>query len=279
MKDLRFLKKRIVYHLTVDDFILVLDLDGTLIKTGEKLNHDLAVLLKKYISESRVLIATARHPLGVEFVLKDYFEFVPTISLNGAALHLSSWLKFDKLTYFPRKTVIMINKELSSFNIVTTYYGTDFWAVSDFSSDVEREAKVTGITPVPWRNEFMDSCIKILLIDDEKKIKKVRKHLRNKLFNLVQVSTSHNTYLELSPPLVRKCMFLPDFLKEFSHQENQDLKVIFIGDSENDIHCAEVANEAWTFPSSPKRLKNLSSGILNFPNGEGVKEFLLSLQK
>ncbi|MFX0126292.1 MAG: HAD hydrolase family protein, partial [Candidatus Hodarchaeota archaeon] len=98
-------------------------------------------------------------------------------------------------------------------------------------------------------------------------------------FNLVQVSTSHNTYLELSPPLVRKCMFLPDFLKEFFHQEYQNLKVIFIGDSENDIHCAEVANESWTFPSSPKRLKELSSGVLNFPNGEGVKEFLLRFQK
>jgi len=268
-----------VYHLVIDvNFILVLDLDGTLIKTGEKLNHDLAVLLKDYINESRILIATARHPLGVKFVLKDYFEFVPTISLNGAALHLTSWQKFDKIRYFPYETVAKIKKELSSFNIITTFYGIDFWAVSDFSTGVEREAKVTGITPVPWRNEFLNGCIKILLIDDEFKIKKVRKHLSNELSNLVQVSISHDTYLEISPPLVKKCMFLPDFLKEF-HQEIKDLKVIFIGDSENDIHCAKVANESWTFPSSPRRLIDLSSGVLNFPNGEGVKEFLLRLQK
>ncbi|UCG01358.1 MAG: HAD-IIB family hydrolase [Candidatus Heimdallarchaeota archaeon] len=269
-----------MYHLVIDDeFILVLDMDGTLIKTGEKLNQDLAVLLKDYVNEDRILIATARHPLGVKFVLKDYFEFVPTISLNGAALHLTCWQKFDKIKYFPNETVAIINKELSSFNVITTYYGTDFWAVSDFSPGVEREAKVTGITPVPWRNEFLNGCIKILLIDDEFKIKTVRKHLSRKLSNQVQLSTSHDTYLEISPPLVKKCMFLPDFLKEFFNQEIKDLKVIFIGDSENDIHCAEVANESWTFPSSPRRLKDLSLGVLNFPNGEGVKEFLLRLQK
>ena len=269
-----------MYHLVIEgDFILVLDMDGTLIKTGEKLDHDLAALLKDYINDSRILIATARHPLGVKFVLKDYFEFVPTLSLNGAALHLTSWQKFDKIVNFPLETVVKINEEISSFNIITTYYGTDFWAVSDFSPGVEREAEVTGITPVPWRDEFLNGCIKILLIEDEFKIKKVRKHLNKKLSNLVQMSSSHDTYLEISPPLVKKCMFLPDFLKEFFQQKIQDLKVIFIGDSENDIHCAEVANESWTFLSSPKRLINLSSGVLNFPNGEGVKEFLLRLRK
>ncbi|MFX0182104.1 MAG: HAD-IIB family hydrolase [Candidatus Hodarchaeota archaeon] len=271
--------KRIVYLLVTDNFILVLDMDGTLIKTGKKLDNDLAILLKEYVNEFRVLIATARHPLGVKFVLKDYFEFVPTISLNGAALHLTSWSIFDKIVYFPRKTVVKIKKELSSFNVISTYYGTDFWAVSDFSRGVEREAKVTGITPVPWKNGFMDGCIKILLIDDKSKIKKVREHITRKLPNLIQVSTSHDTYLEISPPLVKKCMFLPNFLKEFFPQEIQALKVIFIGDSENDIHCAEVANESWTFSSSPKRLKDLSSGILNNPNGKGVKEFLKRLNK
>ena len=263
-----------MYLLGSDDFILVLDLDGTLIKTGEKLNSDLANLLHEYIDQFRVLIATARHPSGVKFVLKDHFKFVPTISLNGAALHLESWSKYDKAIFFPHKTVKMINKELSTFNIVTTYYGTDFWAVSDFSEGVEREANVTGITPVPWENKYTDSCIKILLIDEKIKIKRVRKHISIKFSNLIQVSTSHETYLEISPPFVKKCLFLSDFLAYF-HQNSQHPHVVFIGDSENDIHCAEVSDESWTFSSSPKRLKDLSSGILNYPNGKGVKEFLL----
>ncbi|MHA2245622.1 MAG: HAD-IIB family hydrolase [Candidatus Hodarchaeales archaeon] len=264
--------------MVTDNFILALDMDGTLIKTGERLNNDLMILLKKYINENRVLIATARHPLGVKFVLKDYFEFVPTISLNGAALHLTSWVKFDRIIKFPRETIDKINEEVSSFNIIATYYGTDFWTVSDFSVAVEREAKVTGITPVPWKNEFADRCIKILLIDEKSKIKKFREHISRKLSNLIQISTSHDTYLEISPPFVKKCLFLPDFLNEFFNQDSQHLKVIFIGDSENDIHCAEVANESWTFSSSPKRLKDISSGILDHANGEGVKKFLQQLK-
>lgn len=253
-------------------------MDGTLIKTGERPNNDLMILLEEYIKEFRVLIATARHPLGVEFVLKDYFKFVPTISLNGAALHLTTWAKFDRVIHFPCETVNKINEELPSFNIIATYYGTNFWAVSDFSAGVEREAKVTSITPVPWKNEFLDRCIKILLIDEKFKIKRFREHINRKLSNLIQISTSHDTYLEISPPFVKKCLFLPDFLNEFFYQEFQHLKVIFIGDSENDIHCAEVANESWTFSSSPKRLKDLSSGILDHSNGKGVKEFLLLLK-
>ncbi|MFX0016264.1 MAG: HAD-IIB family hydrolase [Promethearchaeota archaeon] len=262
-----------------DNFVLVMDMDGTLIKTGEQLNDELAILLKPYIDEFRLIIATARHPLGVKFVLQEFFNFVPTISLNGAALHLTSWTKFDKVIFFPSKVVSEIKEELSSFNVVTTYYGTDFWAVSDYSPGVDREARVTGMTPVLWEEKFLDGCIKILVIDERNKIKKVQEYVSRNLSNHVQVNTSHETYLEISPYSVKKCLFLPDLLKELFYRNYRTIKVIFIGDSENDIHCAEVANEAWTFSTSPKRLKDLSSGILDHANGKGVKKFLIRLNK
>ncbi len=86
-----------------ENTLFIFDLDGTLIKTGEKFDRKLAKIIKILIEKSGVLIATARHPRGVQYVFKPFFDFIPTISLNGAGLHLKSWSSFDKTFFFSRK--------------------------------------------------------------------------------------------------------------------------------------------------------------------------------
>lgn len=259
--------------------ILVLDLDGTIIKTGEPLDEELAYFLKKYVGRRSILITTARHPLGVKFVLEDKLGFVPTISLNGAGLHLTSWSKFDRVIYFHRETVDKINTKLLDYDLTIAYYGKGFWAVSNMSHYVEKESIVTGMTPSPWKDYYARECIKILVMCDPSILKMVRERINKTLSNQVQLSTSHETYLEISPPSVSKDTFIPNFLELSYHENKEQPYIIFIGDSENDLSCAKFADEAWTFPSSSMKLKDVCTGILTHDNGLGLKEFLCNLNK
>lgn len=257
--------------------ILLLDLDGTIIEAGEPLDNELVGFLQKYLDESRILITTARHPLGVKFVLEDSLGFIPTISLNGAALHLTSWSKFDRVVYFPRETVEKINAELSGSEITITYYGKDFWAVSNMSHYVKRESIVTGMSPSLWKDIYAQQCIKILIMCESSMIDLVRARINKRLLNHVQLTTSHKTYLEISPPSVGKSKFVPNFLENFFHNSKKPAYMLFVGDSENDISCAKFADESWAFPSSPMKLKEVCTGILPHNNGLGLKELLRNL--
>jgi HAD superfamily hydrolase (TIGR01484 family) len=258
------------------DVILVLDLDGTIIRTGEPLDTELANILQEYRQKSRLIIVTARHPMGVEFVLGNCLGFVPTISLNGGGLHLHSWDKFDRVIYFPSQTVKKIREELSPYDVTISYYGKDFWAVSKITPEIQRESIVTGMVPSIWKEYYDDRCIKISIICSLPLVRFVR-FLLKKNDELLKLSMSHPTYLELSPPSVSKCMFLPVIFKRFFQNNKRPLEVFFVGDSENDIDCAKVASKSWTFPSAPPELKQVCTGILPYDDGLGLKELLKNL--
>ena len=109
--------------------LLILDLDGTIIETGKPLDSQLAYQLKKFLKKSHILITTARHPKGVSFVLEEKIGFIPTISLNGAAIHLTSWLKFDRVVYFNEEIINGIIKALSCYEVTLSFYGKSFWDI------------------------------------------------------------------------------------------------------------------------------------------------------
>lgn len=259
-----------------ENTIFVFDLDGTLIETGEKLNKSLTKILTKLVHQSRVLIATARHPLGVQYVFEPNFDFIPTISLNGAGLHLKNWCTFDKSISFPEKTVLRLYEKFSENNITATFYGKEFWAVNKITSSIEREANVTGMIPLLWENHYAESILKILAIDDVEKIRGIRSQISLEFPGMIQMSSSFDKYLEISPSGVFKCLFLPEFINSYLMKERKKEKpnILFFGDSENDIQCAKVADATWTFESSPEELKALSKGILQDKSYEGVRKFL-----
>ncbi len=177
--------------------------------------------------------------------------------------------------FFQEKTLIKLSEKFLENNITVTFYGKEFWATTKFSENVKREASVTGMTPVQWIKKFSKGILKILAIDEIHKIRMIRSQINLEIPNDVQMSNTFDNYLEISPPRVHKCVFLPEFLKLYLSKKTnkKDLNILFFGDSENDILCAEIANATWTFKSSPENLKALSKGILSDENGEGVKKF------
>jgi HAD superfamily hydrolase (TIGR01484 family) len=257
--------------------LLVADLDGTIIRSGEPIDEELASILKKYREESRLLIATGRHPLAVKFVLQTALGFVPTISLNGGGLNLYSWSRFDRVIYFPSDTVKAVSRELSGFDVTISYYGEEFWAVSKLSPYVERESIVTGMIPSTWRDQYLSRCVKILVMCEPSMIKIIRAHIKRQLSDLIQISESLKAYLEISPPSVNKVTLIFHFLKKIIAEKKLTPYIVFVGDSENDIDCAKFANESWTFPSSSRKLKEVCTGILDYDNGLGVKNLLRDL--
>ena len=245
----------------------MLDLDGTMIKTGEPLDGELAKYLKNFQEKSNVLITTGRHPLGVKFAIGSALGFVPTISLNGGGLHLTSWSKFDEVIYFPKEIITQFRTGVTNYDLTITYYGRDFWAVSDISQYIKKESAVTGMKPINWNEQFAGSCIKIMIMARPAIIKRVRGEINKKFSNRLNLSASRHTYLEISPANVDKVTFMDIYLKHLSNTSDNKIHTIFVGDSENDLSCAKFADESWTFPSAPEELKDVSTGILADNNG------------
>jgi len=255
--------------------ILLLDIDGTMIITGKPLAPDLASLLMPLQNAKRLCITTARHPQGVQFVLAPLLGFVPTISLNGGAIHLSSWSTFDHAIYFSDQSIANLIEEISSHDLTISCYGTDFWAVSKMSSFVQEEAYVTGMTPMMLSSSHLLRCIKVTLMADHGLLVEIKSHIALNISS-IDANFSHASFLELSPAYSSKASMLKYLLSAFPLDSNSPY-IFFVGDSQNDLEWAQLANEAWTFPSSPNELKQICRGVLPFNDGPGLRQFLVNI--
>ncbi len=258
------------------NILLVLDLDGTIIFPGDSITSNLVKYLKYYNDNNLLLIATARHPIGVRFVFNKYFDFIPTLSLNGGGLHLNNWDIFDRSVFFDFTVIRNLKRLIKQYNDVTmSFYGKKFWYVNKITKRIVRESKITGMQPIINTNYGGDGCIKLLLTGDDETLKDIQNIIRKDYYELVSCNKSNLNYLELSPSNVNKTLFIDVFIEYFAY-ERKDYNIVFVGDSENDIEMAKYSDEAWTYSYAPNNLKKHCK-ILTLENGEGLHLLLTQL--
>lgn len=261
--------------------LLISDLDGTLLLPGQHLDHDLALELRKFAKRDKLVVVTARHPRGVAHVLDRSVGFVPTVSLNGAGLHRHSWQTFDASQPFEPSTarliMSLVQAEMQRVEeVVATVYGAELWATTATNSFLRKEAQATGMTPEPLQSKHLDECYKILLIGPQPAMRLLRRRLSAALADMASVLTSNPTHIEVNRATVSKGQMLREFLQ--SLDPRAETPTIFLGDGENDVGCAQMCQQAWTFESAPAALREVCDGILNGSNGVGVLSFLRSLR-
>lgn len=281
------IKTTILFSGTVNDknvnlkseLLLLLDLDGTIIFPGEEVDPELLDQLRIFNDSSSLLITTARHPKGVQFVFNNLIGFIPTISLNGGALHLSTWNKYDSLVYIERKVVDELTSIFGYYpNVICNYYTEESWYATKINAMVMNESRVTGITPKLYCESLDGQCVKILLMGSADDINNVKDMVTLKFGEKVSCYRSNEKYLEINSAATNKAFFVKDYLAKVRHVERNSVSILFVGDSENDIECAKYADYSWTYYSSPGELKKYCS-ILTEDNGNGLKSLLTKLRR
>lgn len=250
----------------------MLDLDGTLIQRGQIVSQEVAEILTELSRQRRVLINSARHPAGIKHALDRFFCFIPTISLNGAGLHLSSWSEFSEFITFDTVVLQKLYEKLSQAETVTSYYGRDFWAVSCFNDYVSEESRVTGMTPKMWNPNRMADVMKVCLMGDDSVVRHLLQEIKNDRLN-INMMQSNPGYVEITPESVTKASYIERFLVS-EGLSRTSVKIVFLGDSDNDIPCAEYSNEAYTFAGASTALLQVCTGKLPERSCRVVAEFL-----
>lgn len=262
----------------IENKLLLLDIDGTIIFPLKELDPELARYLKLYNDSNSLLITTARPPQGVKHVFNKYFEFIPTISLNGGGLHLISWDQFDEVININDNYANKIfNLAKSYIDVVVSCYTPDGWFVSNINDEIRHEAKAVGFQPSLFEKNIIKDCIKILLIGNVNSLIKIQKELILSSSNSVVSYFSNNNYLEITSSKTNKAFFVSNYLNKIYKLKREQIKILFVGDSESDVECAKIADNAWTYSYAPESLKSYCS-LIEVENGEGLKLLLKQIR-
>lgn len=249
------------------NFVLMIDLDGTLIR-GDKgnLSKSVSRVLSPIANAGRLVINSGRHPFGVQYALGAELPFVPTIALNGAALYMDNWLEPKESFSFSTHTVDSIISAPATQDVTLSIYTADEWWVTRLDSYVCNEARMTGMTPRRLYDAHLPkNVLKMTAMGEEDLLKDLSKYLMQ--CGLATSVRSNRCYREITPPGRNKTNLIPALLKSLGFTRDT-VDIHFLGDSYNDIECADYSDAAYTFSSAPNELSNFAKRIFEVRTDE-----------
>ncbi|MDD3926878.1 MAG: HAD-IIB family hydrolase [bacterium] len=257
----------------MEDSLLMVDLDGTLIRGKQSvLPEAIAVLLSPIAAERRLVINSARHPRGVQNALSGALPFVPTIALNGAALCEENWAMPSQIRVFDQTVVDDVIDISTRHDLALSIYTAEGWWVTRLDATVEHEAMVTGMTPEVLTVMHPSNVLKMTAMGHKKSLDTFELALSPASINCTR---SNMCYSEISPADTNKASFIPVLLKYLGFARNQ-VKIHYLGDSHNDIECAAYSDYAYTFNAAPAALRRIARRV--FPV-ETDYELVLALRE
>jgi len=241
-------------------FLLMADLDGTLIRQGQKtISAGVASVLEPLAAARRLVINSARHPRGVSYALGGRLPFVPTIALNGAALCENRWTQLARVRSLDGRAVEAALSVASAHDVALSIYTADDWWVTRFDEYVQHEASVTGMTPRAFKTPFSESVLKMTAMGLDEYLSKIQVELTVCGAGL-RAARSNPRYCEISPAGTSKTSFVPLLLDDLG-LTREGVELHYIGDSQNDIECAAYADYAYTFDSAPPEMRELAHDV------------------
>ena len=258
---------------------MIVDLDGTLIKTGEKKLHpDVINILTKLNKKKQLILNTARHPIATKFVLDSQITFVPTIALNGAALYVTNWEKPETFISIPKTEVDSAIDLALKANVTLSIYTLSNWYVTRIDDYVNHEAFITEMTPQLLDKSVIsgDPCLKLTALAEHSKLELYANAL-SKNTNL-SFFKSNNNYIEICSSGVDKSTLIPKYFMR-TKRIRDDFEISYFGDSYNDIPAAEYSDKSYSFSYSPTKLRKISQTIFDFEEFQNIPNILYNITK
>ncbi len=237
-------------------FLFMVDLDGTLVRKDQTtLPDSVCEILAPVAKARRLIINSARHPLGVKYALGSALPFVPTIALNGAALYMEDWENPSECHPFPTPVVDSVIRASHAHNVALSIYTATTWWVTRFDAAVRHEGHVTGMFPEKLTVPPPSKVLKMTAMGPETCLDELLKNLTES--GLVSSARSNHGYCEINPLGRSKINLIPALLQNLGFSRDT-VDLHFIGDSHNDIECAAFSDSAYTFSSAPSTLRKLA---------------------
>lgn len=260
---------------THDIRLIIVDLDGTLLKDDHTMSDKNRDTLRKAIEQGvEVVLATGKTRASAEEIIKELNLKTPGVYVQGTMVYNSDgtirWQqKID--SYTARRA---INYAESNGFQALIYSGNRLiarrneGAIADLAKYHEPEPQGVG----PLVNIIEDTVINkiILLGGSESKIKALRWQLNQQIGTQVAFThTAINSHLEILPKGISKGIGVQKVLKELNVEAQH---VMAIGDAENDRDMLKLVGLGVAVGNATEALKEVADEIVKSNEEDGVAE-------
>lgn len=241
-----------------EKYILISDLDGTLINSKQEVSRENREAVKYFIDNGGVFsIATGRNTQNIRPYIKGLEINGPCILYNGSAVYDFGREKFFNTEYLENKLVIdYIEYCMDRFNGMVVeiftpdkmYIVTPEENVDPFVLRENQEFELADIKEV-----FKKNWIKVMLSDSHQNLLEAEKTL--KAYGLEeQVGSvfSHEYYFEILKKDISKGAALK-YIRQM--EEYKDRSIVAVGDFDNDIEMIKGADVGIAVDNARENLK------------------------
>lgn len=262
--------------------LIAVDLDGTLMAPDNSVSPENVEAIEHAIRRgATVTIFTGRPYVAADTVAhKIGLPSVPLVAFNGAVIRQPNNGEMLRSFCVPSDLAEEVVEQCRRDRLHLQYYLDDQLYVTAYNDWVRIYCERNEMTceVVPDMRKFAGrEPVKLLGIDEPKRIDQVFEQYQKRWDGRLYVTRSMPEYVELLSPQVSKGIAL-DWLIEFYGIDRKN--TLAIGDSLNDVPMLERAGHAAVMPDSARELKALSQFIPP-EQGTGVAaaiEWFLGLQ-
>lgn len=266
--------------------LYVSDLDGTLLQSNETTSDFTNKAINNLVAEGMIFsYATARSYVTAQKVTKGLNAEIPLIVYNGAFIIDNKSGKTMYSNYFDSSVCDLIKDLLNSsiYPIVYSYIDSveKFSFVESkcikgmkaFINSRKGDKRINALS-----NEadlFKGEIFYITCIDSEEKLKPFYNKYKSKFNCIYQRDIYTNEqWLEIVPKSTTKANAVLQLKKLMGCD-----KIISFGDAINDIDMFEISDECYAVENAASELKQLTTGIIESNNENGVAKWLIKNYK
>ena len=220
---------------------IVLDLDGTLLNSEEKISETNKLTLKKAREQGvEVFVATGRTYLSCEKYIDELKLETPVITFNGARIVDRTKKVIYELPLDRDITARLIDISQDTNTHLNLYHEDKWYVENKNNSETAKYIEISGLTPTQMPlDEFRGKpTVKALFIGEHEKLLKIEKQVREEFGDNIYTTFSKTFFLEVLHRDVNKGTALKEVMNMYGIALD---KVIAFGDGLNDCEMLETA--------------------------------------
>lgn len=264
--------------------LYISDLDGTLLRNDETLSKYTCDVINTLVNSGvKFSFATARSGITTKKVTQGLDCQIPMIVYNGTMVINSISNEILISNFFENFQVLDIKSTLENFKIYPIVYSMQnsvekFTYISNRVNEHmklfldTRKGDIRENPIIDDINLYDGNIFYFTCIDSVEKLKPVYDILKHKYNCIYQRDYySNSQWLEILPKNVNKSTAILQ-LKDFLNCD----RVVSFGDGLNDIEMFKISNESYAVSNAVEELKNLSTGVIDSNQNDGVAKWLES---
>ncbi|MGO5138954.1 Cof-type HAD-IIB family hydrolase [Clostridium butyricum] len=255
--------------------MLCLDIDGTLLNSKHEITEVTMKLIKKVVDEKqvKVILVSARMPCGIDYLQRQLQIEAPIICYSGS-LVLDKKYNVISNNYIGLNLVLEMIEEAKKENMHISLYKDNEWIIENRDEWARVESEITEIDPkvlnfkeIECTEKYKLGFNKVLIIENEEKIKKISDILTKKLGDKLNIYQSKPTYLEIMNKSVSKTSAIQQLMNLYNIEKDE---VVSVGDNFNDIDMIKFAGIGVAMGNAPDEVKKNSDYVTLSNDEDGV---------